>query len=156
MAKFGGKAVFETDYDLIQGKPENVGANLFKIILEKFDYSDFYAEIQFVKMMNVNKSYTDTLCISGTWHNESGKYEIHIHNMEFKENNKEIVDYIYMYTKENELYVWGRYPGKYCGYSWQLLNVTSRAIQEAVKLENIHNAFITKNELKPEAEKEEK
>lgn len=155
MAKFGGKAVFETDYDLIQGKPENVGANLFKIILEKFDYSDFYAEIQFVKMMNVNKSYTDTLCISGTWHNESGKYEIHIHNMEFKENNKEIADYIYVYIKENELYVWGRYPGKYCGYSWQLLNVTSRAIQEAVKLENIHNGFITKNELKPEEEQEE-
>lgn len=150
MANFSGKVTFQTDYDPIQGPEDTIGANLFKLVLDKFDYSDFYAEIEFIKMMNVNKSYMDILRISGTWHNESGEYRLYIHNAEFEKNEKEIVNSIFCYTRENEVYFFGKHPIKYCGYAWKVINATSRAIQDPITFKNIHVGFIEKNELRPD------
>ncbi|MCD7865505.1 MAG: glycosyltransferase, partial [Clostridiales bacterium] len=150
MKQFEGKVTFQTRNDTTPEFREKSGATLFKLTLDDFNYSDFYAEIRFIKIMNKEKSYSDTLHISGTWHNESGEYKLYIHNMEFEKMEPEIVQYIFGYIRENEIFFFGKYPTQFSAYSWKLLSVTSRALHNTITPENINIGNITKNELMPE------
>jgi hypothetical protein len=147
MNNLEGKIIFITEYDPIQG---HVGANLFKITLQKFDYSDFYAEVQFIRLANISASYSDTLRISGTWHNDSGQYEIHLHQLDWKDNEPNITQWVSFYLRENSVCFFGRYPGKFCGFAFYVQKLTGRALTENVEFTALNDGLIRENELRPE------
>ena len=150
MANFSGKVTFQTGYDPEDGDIEKVGANLFRLSMDRFEYNDFYLEIRFVKIMNCEKSYSDILHLSGTYINRGGEAFVEFHNFEFEKNEPEIRDYIYVYNRDNEVCFFGRWPGLHCGLSWSLITLTGRADYASAKLENINTGFVEENEIMPE------
>lgn len=147
MEQFKGKVTFQTDYDSVQG---HVGAKLFSLTLEDFNYSDFYAEIKFIKLENMGVSTSDTLQISGTWCGDEGSKALIFHQMDWDKDDKPLKDWIYVYTEKNSVVFFVRYPGKACGYDYSILTLTSRADHNSVKFEHINQGFIWENELKPQ------
>ena len=147
MTKFKGKVLFQTEYDPIQG---HVGANLFQITVDDFNYSDFYAEIRFVKLENVGASCSDKLKISGTWHKSGENFVLDIHQMDWESQDKPLAEWIYCYTEENAVNFFGRYAGRSCGYDYEIQVLTSRAAHESVKFEKLNETFIYENERRPE------
>jgi len=146
------KVIFQTDHNPLLGE---VGANLFKIVLEDFVFSDFYAEIRFINIANIAPSTADTLTISGTIledENDEGKkvHSIHFHQFEWADNKSVLADNISIYVRENEIYFFAKHNGKASGYLYQLLTLTSRANHDSAKFERMNKGFIFENELKPE------
>ena len=142
-----GKAIFQTEYNPIQG---NVGAELFKITLKDFDWSDFYAEIKFVHLENVSASHSDTLRISGTLRSQDGKKNITLHQIEWKDKVEKLSEYIFCYLRDNSVVFFARYPGLCSGFSWEIQILTSRAEGETVEYTPVHNGFIYENQVRPE------
>ena len=138
--------IFHSGYDPIQG---HVGVNLFKLTLEKFDYSDFYAEIRFIKLANIEASLSDTLEISGTYHADSGDYKLHIHQIEWENGDKGLADWIYFYLRDNTITFFGRYPGQFSGYMYDIKELTSRNIKETIKIVPMNTGYVVENELRP-------
>lgn len=145
MERISGKIVFQTTYDPIQG---HVGANLFKLTLPDFNYSDFVAEIKFIKLANIDSSMSDTLIISGTWMENDGTKSLKIHQLEW--NNNVLNDWIYFFIEENTISFFGRFPGFACGYSYEIISLTSRALHDDIKYEALNNGFIYENQLRNE------
>lgn len=141
-----GEVVFQTNYDPIQG---DVGADLFKLTLNKFDYNNFYAEISFVKLENKGASVYDKLIISGTWHNESGEPKLYIHQTDWEKGA--LSEWIWFYIKENSIYFFGRYPGFACGYHYDVKTLVSRSTMDTIKFERINAGFVTENEVRDKA-----
>ena len=142
-----GKVIFQTEYNPVQG---HVGADMFRITLKDFDWSDFYAEIKFVHLENVSASYSDTLRISGTLRSQEGKKNIILHQIEWKNGVEQLTEYIYCYLRDNSITFFARYPGLCCGFSWEILMLTSRAEGETVEYTAINNGFIYENQFRPE------
>lgn len=138
-----GEVVFQTNYDPIQG---DVGADLFKLTLNKFDYNNFYAEISFVKLENKGASVRDTLTISGTWHQESGEPKLYIHQTDWEKGV--LSEWIWFYIKENSIYFFGRYAGFACGYHYEVKTLVSRSTMDTVKFKQINDGFILENEVR--------
>lgn len=138
-----GEIVFQTQYDPIQG---DVGADMFKLTLDDFNYNNFYAEIDFVKLENKAASMRDTLRISGTWHNESGELKLYIHQTDWEKGV--LAEWVWFYIKENSVYFFGRYPGHTCGFHYSVRTLTSRSAKDTVKFEAINSGFITENEVR--------
>lgn len=138
-----GKITFQTEYNPVQG---HVGAEMFQITLKDFEWNNFYAEIKFVHLENVSASHSDTLVISGTLRSQNGKKTLTLHQYEWKEGRKELTDYIYYYIRENSIVFFARYPGRSCGYDWEIQTMTSRAEGDTVEYKMIHNGFIYENE----------
>lgn len=136
-----GEVVFECEYSPEQG---HVGATLFKLTMDEFNYNNFYAEIDFVKLENKGVCTKDTLIISGTYHNESGKYEMYIHQTDWEKGS--LAEWIYFYIIDNSVYFFGRYPGIHCGYYYTVKSLASRSTQETVKYEAVTNGFVNVNE----------
>lgn len=147
MTKFNGKVLFQTEYDPVQG---HVGANLFKITVDDFNYSDFYAEIRFVKLENVGASCSDKLRISGTWYKVGEESVLDIHQMDWESQEKPLAEWIYCYIEENSVNFFGRYAGRSCGYDYEIQVLTSRAAHESVKFEKLNEVFVYENERRPE------
>ncbi len=141
----GAKIIFQTEYDPILGE---VGANLFKIVLEDFLFSDFYAEIKFVNIANIAASSSNVLKISGTILESDENLTLQLHQVEW-ENNNELVNNICIYLRENEVYFFGKYNGIASGYLYQLLTLTSRANHDSVQFEKLNEGFVFDNELNP-------
>lgn len=142
-----GKIIFLTDEQFIDVP---VGADLLKITLDKFDYSDFYAEIKFIRLENVHSSYADTLQISGTWHNDTGAYKIHLHQVKWTNNESRVNENIYFYMKENAVYFMAKHPKKYCGYAYEILTITSRSERMNYEVTVLNEGFIKENKRMPE------
>ena len=146
--KITGKVMFRTDYIPVQG---TVGANLFKLILPDFNYSDLYAEIRFVRLMNVDVSHSDTLCISGTWQvTEGGLYSLTLHQADWMNGGSDLADWIYFYIRDNSIYFFGCYPGKASGYYYKIEILTSRAQRDEIRYEALSEGFVDENEMGPE------
>lgn len=136
-----GEVVFQSEHSPDKG---DVGANLFKLTLEKFNYNNFYAEISFVKLENKGACIKDTLLISGTYHDESGKSELYIHQTDWE--NGKLAEWIYFYIIDNSIYFFGKYPGLYCGYHYTVRSLASRSAADTVKFEEINKGFVYENE----------
>lgn len=143
---YGGKVTFQMEGELTHG---NVGAKLFKLTLEDFDYSDFYVQIRFVKLENLGPSLSDTLTVSGTWFGEEGQRVLKLHQMEWQSAEKPLKDWIYVSSESNTVFFAGKYPGRACGYDYQILSLTSRSDHDSVKFERIKQGFIWENEAMP-------
>jgi len=141
-----GKIIYQTDY---YRPKKDFGINLFKLELENFNFSDFYAEINFVSIGNINKSRYDTLHISGTWYQYRGKYRLELHQYEWENSNKPLKKYIYYYIRDNTIYFWGKYLGHAAGYNYQIRTLTNRSNHESVNFQSINNVFEYKYERKP-------
>ncbi|OUP86197.1 hypothetical protein B5F07_02585 [Lachnoclostridium sp. An169] len=141
-----GKIIFQTEYNPIQG---HVGADMFQFTLKDFDWSDFYAEIKFVHLENVNASYSDVLRISGTLRSKDGKKNIILHQIEWSNGVAQLSDYIYYYLRDNSIIFFARYPGLCCGFDWEIQTLTSRAEGNTVEYTAINNGFIHKNQVRP-------
>ena len=135
MEEFNGKVTFQTEYDPALGI---VGADLFKLILDDFDYNDFYAEIKFVKLANMGASVSDTLVISGTWHDS----KIQFHQIEWQNEKQPLKDWIYIYNDKNTVVFFAKHNGRACGYDYNILTLTSRADHDSVKVNKINQGFI--------------
>lgn len=142
MNKYYGKITFQTEYDPALG---NVGADLFKLILDDFDYNDFYAEIKFVKLTNMGASVSDTLVISGTWHDS----KIQFHQIEWQNEKQPLKDWIYIYNDKNTVVFFAKHNGRACGYDYNVLTLTSRADYDSVKFEHINKGFVWENNKMP-------
>lgn len=138
-----GEIVFQTQYDAIRG---DVGAEMFKLVLDDFNYNNFYAEIDFVKLENKAACVRDTLRISGTRHGESGEMKLYIHQTDWE--NGALAEWIWFYVKDNEVYFFGCYPGFACGYYYSVKTLTSRSAADTVSFEKINGGFVTENELR--------
>lgn len=136
-----GEVVFQSEHDSAKGE---VGASLFKLTLDKFNYNNFYSEISFVKLENKGACIKDTLLISGTYHDESGKSELHIHQTDWE--NGKMAEWIYFYIIDNSIYFFGKYPGLYCGYHYTIKSLASRSAADTVKFEEINKGFLYENE----------
>lgn len=147
MEKINGKLIFQSDYNPVQG---DAGATLFKLTLEDFNFSDFYAEIKFVRISNVDASYSDVLRISGTWFDEDGKRSLHLHQIDWAGKEINISDWVYYYIRDNSVYFFAKYSGKFTGFVYEIQTLASRASHDSVKYEPISNGFIYENETKPE------
>jgi hypothetical protein len=147
MENRSGRVTFLTTYEPIQGY---VGADMFKIELGKFNYADFYAEIKFVHLFNVSSSVSDLLRVSGTWHNETGAFELHLHQLEWEKNISEVTKWVWYYIRENVLCFFARYAGQYCGIAYDVLTLITRNTHELPKLVGNMSRDITRNELRPE------
>ena len=146
----GVKLIFQTECDPLI---DNVGANLFKIELEDFMFSDFYAEIKFVNIANIDASVSDVLTISGTIltsADDKEKRELRLHQMQWKNGNEKLSKNINVYIKNNEVYFFGLHSGIASGYLYQLITLTSRANHDSAKLVKINEGFLYENEVKPE------
>jgi len=147
MDSLKGKVIFFVE---CTDKQEQAGANLFKLTVEDFDYSDFYAEIKFIRLENVKASKSDTLFISGTWHNEEGEYELHIHQSEWERGVPEITEYIKFYVRDNTIYFFAKYPSRYSGFVYDIETLTSRhESNTTVQFEQINQGHIMRNENAP-------
>lgn len=155
--KSGAKLIFQTDNDPMLGE---TGANLFKIVLEDFVFSDFYAEIKFVNIANIAPSESDVLKISGTLlekddnkddddENDYNK-KLLLHQLEWQNNNEILSQNISVYIRNNEIYFFGLHNGIASGYLYQLLTLTTRSNHDSAKFEKIHEGFLFENELKPD------
>ena len=143
---YGGKVTFQTEYDPVHGA---TGVKLFRLILENFDFSDFYAEIKFVKLQNVSASASDILRISGTWHGDEGVRKIDIHQCEWIGKEQVLKDDIIAYIDENSVIFFGKHFGRACGYDYNVMTLTSRADHDSVKFERINQGFIQETEELP-------
>ena len=141
MNKYTGKITFQTEYDPALG---NVGAELFRLILDDFDYNDFYAEVKFVKLENLGASVSDTLIISGTWHDS-----IQFHQIEWQSEKQPLKDWIYIYNDKNTVGFFAKHNGRACGYDYNILTLTSRAESESVEFKCVNQGFIFENEYIP-------
>lgn len=125
-----GKLIFQNE---IEGIIDNPGANLFKLTLPDFNYSDFFAEIRFVKLGNVEISLADTLRISGTWHEVTEEsWVLDIHQFKWLSDDPKMQDWISVYVRNNEIYFWGKYAGRSAGYYYEIRTLTSRAEKDAI------------------------
>jgi glycosyltransferase involved in cell wall biosynthesis len=141
-----GKVVFHSAHEPYQG---NVGANLLRIAVEKYDYSNFYAEIKFMLLRNVGPLISDVLSVSGTYHNETGEYKLHIHQLEWEGGNEDIMGRIYFYCRENALYVFAGYPERYSGFAYDVVALVNRDVAQPA-IEALNSGYITKNEPRPD------
>jgi len=142
-----GKVIFQTEYSPEQG---DVGANLFKLSVPDFNYSDFFAEIKFVKLENVGASVSDVLNISGTWHKTESGYVLTLHQIDWDKGEDGLKDWIYYYIQDNEVCFFGRYAGRACGYSYEIQTLTSRAEKDEIKFEKLNEGFVWENEIRDE------
>lgn len=147
MQKISGKIIFESEYDPIQGK---VGATMFKLTLDEFDFSDFYAEIKFIRINNVTPSTSDILKISGTLLNVQGNNILTLHQIDWQNGESSVSDQIYYRIEGNSIYFIAKYTEIYSGFIWQIETLTSRAAHETVKYEALNNALVFENEIIPE------
>ena len=148
MSHLNGKVTFQTEYDPAQGA---TGVNLFRLILEDFDFSDLYAEIKFIKLQNVSASASGTLRISGTWHGNEGSRKIDIHQCEWLGGEQALKDNIIVYTDENSVIFFGKHFGRACGYDYDVTVLTSRADHDSVQTERINQGFIQETEEPPKS-----
>ena len=147
MQKISGKIIFESEYDPIQGK---VGATMFKLTLDEFDFSDFYAEIKFIRINNVTPSTSDILRISGTLLNIQDNNILTLHQIDWQNGESSVSDQIYYRIEGNSIYFIAQYTEIYSGFIWQIETLTSRAAHETVKYEALNNALVFENEIIPE------
>lgn len=147
MQKLSGKIIFESEYDPIQGK---VGATMFKLTLDEFDFSDFYAEIKFIRINNVTPSTSDILRISGTLLNIQDNNILTLHQIDWQNGESSVSDQIYYRIEGNSIYFIAQYTEIYSGFIWQIETLTSRAAHETVKYEALNNALVFENEIIPE------
>lgn len=147
MKKINGKIVFQTVND---AQSQELGANIIKIIPEDFNFSDFYAEIKFVRLNNVAASVNDTLTISGTWFDDGGERKLHIHQMDWEKNEYDIKDYIGFYIRGNILNIFVKHLGQFSGMRYDVIELTNRAATDTVVCEIVNNGFVYKNETLPD------
>lgn len=147
MRNIEGKIIFQNE--IVES--ENKGANLFKLVLPDFNYSDFYAEIHFVKLTNFGISSSSKLRISGTWHEVTeDSYVLDLHQMEWMEPNCELVNEIGVFVRNNEVYFYGKYVGVASGYFYEIHTLTSRAENDNIRYECLRNGIIGDYDLQPE------
>jgi len=146
MENRSGRVTFLATYDSIQ---EQVGADLFKIELGRFAFADFYAEIKFIRLSNVRFSVSDILRISGTWHDETGTYELHLHQIEWEKDAPAVTEWIWFYIRENTLCFFAKYPEQYCSIAYDVLTLTTRNVHELPELKDLVSRNITRNEPRP-------
>ena len=146
MGNINGKIIFQTVND---GDSEYVGADILKIIPDDFNFSDFYAEIRFIRLNNVAAASSDTLSVSGTWYDEDGDMKLHIHQIDWEKNNDEVKDVISFYVRRNSLNIFAKHFGQFCGLKFELLTLTNRAAKDTVKCEIMNQGFIFKNNTLP-------
>lgn len=146
MEKHTGKVIFKSEYDPIQG---NAGAKLFELTLGDFPYSDVCAEIRFVRMNNLGAAIYDTLKVAATWHDETGEYKMHIHQADWEKNAAGVADMISVYTNENAIGFFAKYPEIHCGYTYEIIFMGTRAIGKTVTFKRMNEGFIFENQLCP-------
>jgi glycosyltransferase involved in cell wall biosynthesis len=148
MEKINGHITFHTDYNAYMG---HVGADLFKITLKKFDFSNFYAEIRFNKLLNVDKAYSNIMRVSGTWLKKDDEYVLQLHQLDWVFDEPQISDWVFCYIRENSLCFFARYPGKSCSIAYDVLTLSTRADIKSATVEKLYEkTFISENELRPE------
>jgi len=145
--KYAGKVIYKSEYDSILG---DSGAKLFKLTLGDFPYSDIYAEIRFVRLNNLGAAVSDILTVSGTWHNETGEYKMHIHQTDWAKGAVGVADMISVYTEDNSIGFFAKYPEIHCGYTYEIVFMNTRAIGKNIEFSKINDGFIFNNELCPE------
>lgn len=145
MEKLSGKVIFQTEYDPVQG---HVGANLFKLTVPEFEYSDFMAVIRFARLGSICPSVTDTLTISGTLLRKDENYKLSIHQIDWE--NGSLSDWIYYFIDGSSIIFFGRYPGRCSGYSYVFQQLSSRAANDDIKFEKLNRNFVYENELRNE------
>lgn len=139
------KVVFQTD-----GQEEE-GVALFKLVLDDFNFSDFYAEVQFVDIANLSSSASDVLRISGSLLEcEPSQRMMKIHQLEWKDGNTRLRDRIYINIQGNEVHFFGRHNGKASGYMYLVETLVSRASYASVNVVGLNEGFIYENEKLPE------
>ena len=146
MGNINGKIIFQTVND---GDSEYVGADILKIIPDDFNYSDFYAEIRFIRLNNVAASSSDTLSVSGTWYDEDGDMKLHIHQIDWEKNDEDVKDVISFYVRRNSLNIFVKHFGQFCGLKFEVMALTNRAAKDTVKCEIMNQGFIFKNNILP-------
>lgn len=146
MQRYNGKSIFISEYDPVQG---NAGAALFRIRLDDFEYSDFYAEIKFVKLNNISFSSSDLLHISGTLLKDGDRNVLNMHQIEWDKEDSALSNYIYYYIRNNELYFFAKYTEKFSGFAWEIESLASRAAYDSARYEKIADTMITENSLLP-------
>ena len=141
------KLIFQTESNPFLG---NVGANLFRIALDDFLYSDFYAEIKFVNISNIAPSWSDILCISGTiLEDEQRGRALRLHHKQWRRGDTPLSDSIYIHVDKSAVTFFATHNGQFCGYFYQTLILTSRAAHNSAVMEKIHEGFFFENEIRP-------
>lgn len=143
----GAKLIFQTEHDPSKG---DMGVNMFKISIDDFLFSDFYAEIKFVNISNIAASFSDVLKISGTLlENGGGGRTVHIHQLDWEKNNTPLSEQIYVYVVRNEIYFFGMHNGIASGYVYQVETLASRALHDSVKCVKLNEGFVRENTPRP-------
>ena len=145
MRELRGKVTFQSDVAF-----EGAGTKLFKLTLEDFNYSDFYAEIKFIKLENLGASVSDTLRISGTWFGEEGARRIELHQFDWESDAAPLKGMIYACPDKNSVAFFAKYPGRACGYDYSFAALTSRSDRDSVKFERITQGFVWQNDMLPD------
>lgn len=143
----GTKVIFQKDIGPAGGE---LGAELFRIVLDDFPFSDFYAEIKFVHMSNIAPSFSDTLIISGTLLGENeGERQITLHQFTWKDGGTPLSELIAVALDGNTATFWGAYNGICGGYLYRLETLTSRAEGDSARFEKISEGFLYEYTLRP-------
>ncbi len=146
MKKYSGKNIFLCDHDPVQGP---IGVTMFKLALDNFDHSDFYAEIKFIKMNDLSFASSDILKISGTLFKDEDKLTLGLHQIDWEVEDKDFSDNIYYYIKDNEIFFFCKFFERYSGFVWEIESLASRAAYESVKFEKLAPVMVYEAEALP-------
>jgi hypothetical protein len=76
---------------------------------------------------------------------------LHLHKADWEKNNSAVAELIYADIQSSELHFYGKYPGKYCGVTYDILTQKTRAIQMAYSLEKLNDGILLYNEPIPDS-----
>ena len=146
MGGISGKVVFQNE---VKDHRQGAGADMFKLVLDDYDFSDFYAEIKFIRVNNIAASYSSTLTISGTLLDIGSGREMVLHQAEWSDTENGVKDHIFFYIRNNSIVFFAENLEQYGGVAYEIQALTSRAAHDSVKFQALNDTFVYKNELVP-------
>ena len=146
MKRYSGKCIFLCDHDPVQGP---IGTTMFKITVDDFEFSDFFAEIRFIRLNNLTYSSSDILKISGTLAKDGERGELKLHQIDWSGDNADISDNIYYYINGNEIFFFCTYTERFAGFAWDVESIASRAAYDSARYTKIAPTMISDPEALP-------
>jgi len=138
MENFNGKIIFKSN---LASEIGSAGIPLFKIILEDSAWNNFYAIIQFSILKPAGEFHTNILRVSGTITLDklNGEQSFILHQLDWREDDPEVPEYICFYIEGYELFFFTLHPGiRTSAVTYEIMMINSRRLTKAFSIMRLH------------------